>query len=156
MSRLYLAYGSNMSREQMRARCPGALLVDAILIPGWRLAYRGAFSSNWGAGAVATLLADPQCCAAGIVYDLQPQHEQALDGWEGVAQGHYGKLEDFGRYRGEPVYTYISNVGQDGEPGRAYLSIMRQGFHDWKLMLDPLSPVYLIQNTNQSVGRNNE
>jgi hypothetical protein len=153
MSRLYLAYGSNMSREQMRARCPGALLLDAVVIPGWRLAFRGEFSRNWGSGAVATLLPEPTACAPGIVYDLQPEHEAALDGWEGVAQGHYAKHEEFGRYHGRPLYTYISNAGVAGEPGRAYLGIMRQGFHDWKLLIDPLCPLALAQGAEQSQVR---
>lgn len=149
MSRLYLAYGSNMSREQMRFRCPGAVLVDAVVIPGWRLAFRGAFSRNWGAGAVATLLPDERHCAAGMVYDLAPEHEEALDGWEGVSQGHYSKLEDFARYHGEPLFTYVSQQGEDGLPGRAYLAVMRLGLHDWKLLLDPLSPMVLVTGAEQ-------
>jgi len=143
--RLYLAYGSNLSREQMRHRCPTALALEAVIIPGWRLGFLGELSSTWGEGAVATMLPSPGHCALGMVYELKPDDEASLDQWEGVKRGHYEKREAFGSYNGEPLYSYICRVGKEGAPGSAYLATMRQGFHDWKLLLDPLNPLTLVK-----------
>ena len=42
MSKIYLAYGSNMSVEQMAHRCPEAKLLEVSVLPGFRLAFTGA------------------------------------------------------------------------------------------------------------------
>lgn len=141
--RLYLAYGSNLSREQMRHRCPGAIGIEPVTIPGWRLAFVGELSGNWGEGAVATLLRSSAHCALGMVYQITPEDEASLDQWEGVKRGFYSKEEGFARYCGEPLYTYICSQGREGAPNPAYLGVLRQGFHDWRLLLDPLSPLSL-------------
>lgn len=38
--RYNLAYGSNTNIEQMRRRCPGAVLIGTGVIEGWRLAFQ--------------------------------------------------------------------------------------------------------------------
>lgn len=35
-TRRYFAYGSNMDRQQMRGRCPGAVLLGTARLPGYR------------------------------------------------------------------------------------------------------------------------
>ena len=44
MSKIYLAYGSNMCVEQMAHRCPEAKLLEVTVLPGFRLAFTGAVS----------------------------------------------------------------------------------------------------------------
>ena len=38
---LYIAYGSNMNKNQMRIRCPKAKPMGAYFLDGWRLVFRG-------------------------------------------------------------------------------------------------------------------
>ena len=38
---LYIAYGSNMNRDQMSVRCPHAKPLGAYYLDGWRLVFRG-------------------------------------------------------------------------------------------------------------------
>ena len=40
MSRLYVAYGSNLGGAQMLHRCAGARRVATLMLPGWRLEVR--------------------------------------------------------------------------------------------------------------------
>ena len=81
--RRYLAYGSNMCRAQMAARCPAARLLGVAAIPGQRfLINRTGF---------ATLIAAPGGRAYGLVWALTAEDERSLDGYEGVADGEYRK-----------------------------------------------------------------
>ena len=36
-NRFYLAYGSNLSLERMKSRCPDAVVLGTAVIPGYRL-----------------------------------------------------------------------------------------------------------------------
>ena len=40
MSRYYIAYGSNLSVEQMRHRTPKAKIVGTAVLRGWRLLFK--------------------------------------------------------------------------------------------------------------------
>ncbi len=81
--RLYLAYGSNMCREQMASRCPGAFAIGTVVVPGWRF-----IINRLG---VAAIVADPSTRIHGLVWTLPPPDEATLDIYEGVADGEYTK-----------------------------------------------------------------
>jgi len=79
--RLYFAYGSNLDREQMEARCPGARVVGPARLPGHRLEFAG-HSARWG-GGVATVVPAEDAAVNGVLYQLLPRHLEALDRQEG-------------------------------------------------------------------------
>lgn len=39
-NRFYLAYGSNLSLERMKSRCPDAVVLGTAVIPGYRLLFK--------------------------------------------------------------------------------------------------------------------
>ena len=45
MAKLYVAYGSNLNKEQMRYRCPTAKFVGTGIIEGYELQFKG--SASW-------------------------------------------------------------------------------------------------------------
>jgi len=45
--RYYLAYGSNLNREQMGYRCPQARPVGVAELKDWRLLFRGSGTGNY-------------------------------------------------------------------------------------------------------------
>jgi gamma-glutamylcyclotransferase len=139
-TRLYFAYGSNLSREQMRARCPGAAPVAAQTLPGFRLAFVGERTQRWGRGGVATVVPQAGECVHGALYRLNREDELALDGFEGVAGGAYRRELRLFAGDGEPVLVYVANAGLDAEnqPNAKYLAVIRQGFVDWGLPLAAL------------------
>lgn len=81
--RLYFAYGSNMDRRQMAQRCPAASLIST----GW--------SSNYGykidGRGFATIVEQEKSRVWGVVWRLTEACEMALDRYEGVSKGIYGK-----------------------------------------------------------------
>lgn len=83
MPTLYFAYGSNLSLLQMRERCPSSTFVGIGILRGW----------TWiiNARGYANLVAAPSSANGtcndviyGLVYELLPQDESRLDGYEGV------------------------------------------------------------------------
>ena len=84
-STLYAAYGSNLNLAQMEARCPGARVLGAGRISGYRLAFK-----RVGVCAFATI--EPcqgEYVPVGI-WEIGERNEAALDSYEGVP-AHYGK-----------------------------------------------------------------
>ncbi len=83
MTDLYFAYGSNLDREQMRRRCPGAEAAGIASLPDYRF-----IINNRG---YATLLPAPGAEVLGVLWRLLPSDEAALDRYEGYPAGLYDK-----------------------------------------------------------------
>jgi len=78
---LYFAYGSNMSRRQMRERCPEHECLGKAVLRGHALCFpRHSPIRNCG---VAGLLEKPGSDVWGVVYRLQDEDLAALDKREG-------------------------------------------------------------------------
>lgn len=84
---LYFAYGSNMDPSHMTEKCPGATRLGTAALAGH--SFRMAATGYGNAGA------DPGAQLPGVLWELDPPDEAALDAYEGVPQGLYRK--DFAR-----------------------------------------------------------
>lgn len=84
--RLYFAYGSNMSLEQMDYRCPDASVVENVRVDNYRLAF---CSMNPRRG-VATILPEEGSQVEGVLWRITPECEKSLDRYEGYPH-LYGK-----------------------------------------------------------------
>jgi gamma-glutamylcyclotransferase len=79
---LYFAYGSNLDRKQMRARCSDATPVGRAMLRGYRLAFAGA-SRRWDGAGVATLLPARGSNVSGVLYQMSEDSLATLDRIEG-------------------------------------------------------------------------
>jgi gamma-glutamylcyclotransferase (GGCT)/AIG2-like uncharacterized protein YtfP len=77
----YLAYGSNMNVEQMKKRCPNALLVERTYIKDYQLEFN----------KHATIEPLKGSKVPALLWKLQPSDVDELDRYEGVASGYYYK-----------------------------------------------------------------
>ena len=79
----YFAYGSNLSFEQMRERCPEHRKIGKGTLEGykWFLSSRG----------YANVINSPEERVHGFVYGISEEDERNLDRFEGVHQGLYRK-----------------------------------------------------------------
>jgi len=112
VTRRYLAYGSNMCRVQMAARCPAAAPLGVAALPGRR------FLIN--RHGYATLVAAPAAEAYGLVWALDVEDERSLDRYEGVAQGEYRKETVILAEHGEAL-IYLATDATPGRPRPGYL-----------------------------------
>lgn len=134
----YFAYGSNLSRLQMRARCPGARFVCRTMIGGYRLAFAG-FSRGWG-GAVATLLPDRGGCVPGILYELPLECIQRLDAFEGHPHVYVRVRVRVTDADGRARYaqTYAMPRAPVGKPSPRYLERIAREYVRYGFGLAPL------------------
>nr|WP_321464876.1 gamma-glutamylcyclotransferase family protein [uncultured Desulfobulbus sp.] len=132
MKRLYFAYGSNMHLAQMRDRCPKSPLVGPGLLCGyrWIITTRG----------YANIVADSQAMVEGLLFQLDPEDERRLDGFEGVHLGNYRKVSVRVLSNREELnaLTYIDPITTEGLPKGEYVGRINAAVRDAQL-----SPRYL-------------
>ena len=73
MSKLYIAYGSNLNKDQMKLRCPNAEPLDKLILKGWKLVFKG----------VADIIKDEKSEVPIGIYKITERCERALDRYEG-------------------------------------------------------------------------
>lgn len=72
---LYFAYGSNINLEQMADRCPDAKPVGPVTLDNYELLFRG--------GGFATIAPCEGSQVQGLLWEITPRSERALDFYEG-------------------------------------------------------------------------
>jgi cation transport regulator ChaC len=124
---LHFAYGSNMSRAHMRARCPGASALGTATLAGWRFVI-----NPDGYGSVA-----PQSGGVvhGVLWRLTPRDLAAVNAYENVAGGLYVRRTMPVQHEGrrEPALVYIAKRSGEGTPRPGYIDVVVDAARDWGL-----------------------
>lgn len=121
---LYFAYGSNLCRQQMMARCPDHREVGQGIIRGWRwiITTRG----------YASIVPSEPDYVLGTVYELSDADVENLDIYEGVAKGSYFKEMVTVVVDGKELscLVYIDLVTEEGKPKEEYIARINHGIMD--------------------------
>ena len=78
MAKLYVAYGSNLNKRQMKGRCPGAKFVGTGVIENYALQFKGSLY-----GAHATIAPQEGSFVPVGLWTIQSRDENRLDMYEG-------------------------------------------------------------------------
>lgn len=114
---LHFAYGSNMDAAAMARRCPRARLIGRGRLARWRFVLMPS--------GYASVVPDPRASVHGVLWDVAVGDMPALDRYEQVGQGLYGKQlipvlrEPFGSAR---ALVYLGLQPTQGAAPRDYLS----------------------------------
>ena len=124
--RLYIAYGSNLSVEQMAVRCPDAKVVGKAVLKDWRLCFK--------------VHADIEPCEGRtvpvLVWEVSPSDEKALDRYEGYPQ-YYIKQDigitmtdlDGNEPREAEAFVYTMTAGHSLRmPWQGYYGVLEEGY----------------------------
>ena len=131
----YLAYGSNLSRERMAARCPDAEVVGTTKIPGFRLLFKKSKS-----GFYATIEQDANCSVPALVYRISEFDEALLNRYEGYPKYYYKRYFQLpvtslrgGRLKGQKqCMVYVLHEERLlGEPDMEYYRLLDGGYSRW-------------------------
>ena len=122
----YIAYGSNLSVEQMADRCPDAKVVGTAILYGWQLLFKGC----------ATIDPNPEKNTPVLVWEISERDEQRLDRYEGFPSFYFKKdleVETFPMDGGEPVkltaMVYIMDEKHIcGMPSSYYYKVLKDGY----------------------------
>lgn len=123
--RFYVAYGSNMNKQQMGKRCPDARVVESGYLPDWRL--RMPFYAN-----IEPKRGDK---VPVLVWEISDADERNLDRYEGYPH-LYDKRELLLSVNGKMVtaLAYIMtdeyNNHHDGKIRSSYEETIKQGYAD--------------------------
>src|SRR5258705_2674579 len=134
---LHFAYGSNMSRALMGARCRGAEAVGIAVLSGWRFVI-----NPEGFGSIALR---PGGRVHGVLWRLSARDLAAINAYESVDSGLYlrRRLVVRWRERGACALVYIARRDGEGTPRPGYIGLVVEAAPDWKFpwhSLRSLSP----------------
>lgn len=128
---LTFAYGSNLLLSAMRERCPAAVPLGRARLAGYRLVFR-----RW-----ADVEPRPGESVAGGLWRITPACRDALDDYEGVAEGLYAPhtlvVEPEGGGALEAL-VYRMTATDTAPPEPAYLAAVLQGHRDFGLATGPV------------------
>ena len=133
-NKFYLAYGSNLSREQMAYRTPDAEIVGTAMLKGWRLLFR----------QYATIKKNEKFETPVLVWKISEQDEKNLDRYEGFPRFYKKKNlqvnvtsldgEDLGEVSAM-VYIMTREAVEmrkmNPAPSNYYYSVLDAGYEDF-------------------------
>ena len=128
MNKIYIAYGSNLNKSQMAARCPQAHYISKGILKNWRLVYRGSES-----GAYASIVREKGQQVPIGLWLITPYDERALDIYEGYPR-FYGKKNIYCYMPGSRKILAMAYILPDnsriGCPSSRYIRTVRDGYRD--------------------------
>ncbi len=122
----YIAYGSNLSVEQMAYRCPGAKVAGMAALKGWKLVFRNHATIEKADGRVVPA----------IVWEITSNDERNLDRYESYPS-YYRKENlpitmtdlDGKNPRQVTAMVYLMNDGRPQQaPWDAYYRVLEEGY----------------------------
>ena len=118
----YLAYGSNLNKQQMEKRCPGAVPVGTMILKGYELVFKGPLTIEKKRGGRVPL----------GIWEVNDEHEKALDRYEGYPYCYYKtEVTISGKKKGF-IYIMDERLGVKGT-SRQYYDICCKGYEDFGL-----------------------
>ena len=134
--KLYLAYGSNLSVEQMERRCPDAKPIGKAILPDWKLLFKIHATIEPCKGSKVPVL----------VWKISDRDEQNLDRYEGypsyyIKQDVELMMTDLRGRNPRPV-TAMVYIMADGHrvrmPMKGYVDILVEGYERFGFDMDIL------------------
>ena len=121
--KLYIAYGSNLSVEQMDFRCPDATIVGAATLADWRLVFRTHADIEPCKGSSVPVL----------VWSITEADERNLDRYEGFPHYYIKRsvpvtLSETGRTVLAMVYVMAQGRKAAKPPTRSYYNTIAEGY----------------------------
>jgi gamma-glutamylcyclotransferase len=125
----YFAYATNLSKQQMRTRCPESQPKFIATLPNYKLVFTG-WSREWRGGK-ASILSFRGGKVRGALYEVTDACLRQLDRHEaGYARFNVTVFDE----DNEPhqAVTYIkSGQLEESLPSKEYAAVIRQGYQDW-------------------------
>lgn len=153
MKRYYLAYGSNLNVQQMKARCPFARIVGVTEIKDHRLMYKGSKT-----GAYLTIEKEKGCTVPVAVWETTEYDEKRLDIYEGCPTFYYKKeipirfVDGKNKNRRARGYVYIMHEDRKlGVPSEWYVQTCEDGYRYFGFDRDILDEAYIYSKYNKAV-----
>ena len=142
---LYFAYGSNLLRSQMQARCPGARLHSVVRVEGYELCFPMISFTRSGMG-VASIRPNEDAYVEGVIYEMTEDDFRRLDHYE--SEGTKYRRETITIPKLGEVWTYFPRLdaGHHYPPSEEYLNAVIQGAIEHQLSAEYIHTLYAIRD----------
>lgn len=142
----YIAYGSNMSREQMAYRCPDAKLLGTGKMIGWTLEF-------YLHATVEPNREHPNAVVPVAVWEVSPEDLRQLDRYEGYPSYYTRRyvtvtMDDGTKVRG---LVYLMSLIREAPPTHEYYNGILHSYED--LNLKPYIRTHLRPALDRSIDR---
>lgn len=121
----YFAYGMNTNTAQMAVRCPDAKPLGGAVLYGHEFRF----------ARHADIIENPRYNAVGVLWEITPECEKALDALEGFPD-YYLKKQVTVFYNGTPVECmtyYMAGEMLDELPSPGYLEMLYEGYYEYEI-----------------------
>ena len=124
---LHFAYGSNMNRALMAARCPGAVAQGTAVLSNWRFII--------GRAGYASIAPVRGAVVRGVLWRLGVRDFAAVDAYESLDSGLYVRRTVPVRSDRQltPAWVYIAGWPGEGTPRPSYMDVVIEAARDWRL-----------------------
>jgi hypothetical protein len=124
---LHFAYGSNMSRALMGARCPDAEAIGTATLAGWRFVINP--------DGLGSIVPQPGGRVHGVLWRLTARDLAAINAYEGIESGLYLRRQLPVRCgeRQATALVYIARQHGEGIPRPGYINVVLDAARDWQL-----------------------
>lgn len=129
MGKIYIAYGSNMNKEQMSRRCPNARPIGKTILKDYKLVFKGVADIEKSEGEEVPV----------ALWEITKECEKALDIYEGyprLYRKEYVQIEINGKI--ELAMVYVMNYSKGAKPSEYYYNVIKQGYKDFDINMAPL------------------
>lgn len=146
---LYIAYGSNLNKEQMEYRCPTAEPIAVATLKDHKLVFQGR-----PYGAHANVIPAKGEEVPVVIWEITAKDEANLDIYEGVRGGYYTKEYIDIEVNGEmqEALIYIMTPNPIGIPTDEYLQTIAVGYDDFDLPISILNEAAIHAQENIGLG----
>ena len=129
MNKIYIAYGSNLNKEQMAIRCPKAIPIGEYRLNDYKLEFRG----------VANIIKCKGAETPVALWNITESCEKSLDRYEGYPRLYRKEYINL-NINGQEIIgmAYVMNKGEISEPSSYYYNIIKQGYKDFNIDKTPL------------------
>jgi gamma-glutamylcyclotransferase (GGCT)/AIG2-like uncharacterized protein YtfP len=138
----YFAYGMNTNLTQMAQRCPKAVSLGSAVLYGHEFRF----------ARHADIIENPDFVTHGVLWEITPECELALDSLEGFPS-YYLKKQVRVFHNGSPVECmvyYMTGDNVDEYPSNGYLEMLFEGYAEHNVNTDQIySSIALIQQLEQ-------
>ncbi len=128
----YFAYGTNLNQKQMLECCPNSKPRFTVTLHNYRLVFVG-WSRRWR-GGIASIRQFRGGKVRGAVYEVSEEDLKRLDRYE---SGDYQRLNVRVNDEDGELIEAIAHIrtqpAEDTKPSPEYLSIIQQGYKEWRL-----------------------
>lgn len=124
---VYFAYGSNLSLEQIKRRCPEAIPMVGVYLENYKLVYN----------KYADIIPCQGERVYGAIYELSINDLKILDEFEGYPHLYEKidlKVQDSNGIFYE-TFAYVMVEKGNKLPEEDYLDIIKKGYQDWNIVL---------------------